>query len=311
MDQNSLNQFKARRDLWIDCLTGNDRHSIKYQIHRMLLNAATFRVINEARRIAPPAKEGGVQLNGMMHRLITDGFFAVQLFSIRCLTDTSSLESYTRERDVISLISLLDDMRKHASLMTRVSMFAAEGLEYDVDRIADRFKEYVQERPRELESNHLEERHAHINFLAGVSAERHAPDDGVGPVVMERLKEKVTYATKDLRVYVNKFLAHAATPGSRQVVEADNLRITLNRLYQAHKAICKVANFVSIYILGESSIGGLAHPIYDQFAYIDKPLVTAHGIAALRKVWDEYDKETHQWANWGIQEFQEELQRVV
>jgi hypothetical protein len=317
MDSNTLEQFRARRELWINCVSGSDRHSIMNQIGDMVWNTAAFRVINEARGLAPPAEEGGVQLNGLVHRLINDCFLDGQMLAIRRLTDNYPITGHPRKRDVFSLTSLLEDMRDHAHLMTRTNIFAAEGLEYDSGHIRDRCDDYARQRrqegekaimiPPELAWHRLEKRHEQIDFFAGVSAEHRSPHDSVRPVVMTRLKEKTVAACESIHDLVDKFLAHAASPESRQAVDPDNFKITLNDLYLAHEAICKVATFVSIYLLGGSSFGGLATPQYDHLAYIDRPLIAGDGIAALQEVWRKYGREVRDWGNWGMDGFQQEF----
>ena len=116
---------------------------------RMIWNAAAFRVINEARRLAPPAEEDTVQLNGLVHELIDEGFFEGQLLAIRRLTDRYPITGDRRGYDVWSLTSLLNDMQDHAVLMTRANFFAAEGLEYDVDSVRQRANEYLDRELRE------------------------------------------------------------------------------------------------------------------------------------------------------------------
>ena len=199
MGENTLEEFKKRRDLWISCLNGDDCHSIRNQIGSMVWNAAAFRVVNEARRIAPPSGEGGPKLNAMVHGLINYGFIGRQMLAIRRLTDTSALASDNRKRDVFSLISLLDDMRSHAHLMTRANIFAAEGLEYDVNLVRDQFMEYAQQRkregkkaclyPKKLNWHNLEKRHAEIDCFADVSEEQRSPGDAICSKVMDRLKD--------------------------------------------------------------------------------------------------------------------------
>ena len=119
MPNKTIEQFRTRRDLWIECFNGNDPHSIMNQICRMVWNTAAFQVINEARRLARPAEENTVQLSGLIHELIDEGFFEGQLLAIRRLTDTYPITDDSRGRDVWSLTSLLDDMRNHVHLMTR------------------------------------------------------------------------------------------------------------------------------------------------------------------------------------------------
>lgn len=315
--ENARDKFKLRRNLWIECLGGDDRHSIMRQIYRMIWNAATFRVINEARRIAPPAVEGGVQLNGLMHELIDEGFFEGQELAIRRLTDNYPLTDDGRGRDVWSLTSLLDDMQKHAPLMTRANIFAAESLEYDFDLTRQRADEYREQKlregeqafffPKELDWGAIRHRHEQIDFLAGVTAEHRSPHDAVRGVVMERLKEMVRAECSDVHIHINKFIAHAASPESRQKVNADKASITLSHLYRAHTAICKTANFVDIYLLTGTchQLLPTRHP--GQFAYIDRPLVTKEGIATLSDVWDRYHLETEEWSKWGLEGFRQEF----
>jgi hypothetical protein len=312
----TLDKFKERRALWIRCFDGEDRHSIMRQIYRMIWNTAAFRVINEARRIAPPAEKGTVQLNGLMHDLIDEGFFEGQLLAIRRLTDTYPITDACRGRNVWSLTSLFDDIKKHAHLMTRVNLLAAEGLEYDVDSVRQQANDYLIREfqkskmvftPPELDWERPQMRHEQIDFLSGVSAKHRSPDDIVSREVIEQLKEMVKKACNNIHIHVNQFIAHAATPESRHKVNAQNASITLGHLYNAQEAICKAATFLDLYLLTGHSHGLLAVPQYDHFAHVDKPLVTTEGIAMLRDAWEKYDAETTKWANWGIEEFGREF----
>jgi hypothetical protein len=115
-------------------------------------------------------------------------------------------------------------------------------------------------------------------------------------------------ACKDVHFYVNKFVAHAATPQTRQAVNADNVAITLKQLWHAHEAICKVAAFVSVYLLTGTAYPFLPVPQYDQFAYIDRPLVGTENIPALREAWRSYEEETNKWSAWTVEEFLEEYE---
>ena len=159
----------------------------------------------------------------------------------------------------------------------------------------------------ELDWERLQERHQQLDFLSGVSAEHRSPDDTVRTEVIERLKEMVGAACNDVRDHVDKFVAHAASPKSRRKVSPQGASVTLSHLYKAHAAICKAATFVDLYFLTGSSRGLLAVPQYDHFAHIEKPLVTTEGVATLRSVWEKYDAETAEWANWGIDGFCQEF----
>ncbi len=62
-----------------------------------------------------------------------------------------------------------------------------------------------------------------------------------------------------------------------------------------------MANFVSIYLLGGASFDVLPTPQYNQFDYIDKPLVTSENVERLQETWQQYAEQTEQWcrdSNW-------------
>ena len=54
------NTLAEKRREWLACLSGEDEHSVYQQIHAMMWDAASFHVINQAFRFAPPAEGGGV-----------------------------------------------------------------------------------------------------------------------------------------------------------------------------------------------------------------------------------------------------------
>lgn len=313
-------EFSARRDLWIRCLNGDDHNSVFNQIYQMIWNAGVFRVINEARKFAPTAKEGGVQLNGMVHRLIDQCFFESQTLAIRRLTDGSYLiEGDRRGRDICSLSALLKDMKQHVRFLTREGMFRAEGLEYDYEAVRQRFERFCLERARtgesafsvssELDYRSLVRRHEQLDYLTGVSKERRSPADQMRSEALDFLAQKIQSVSEDIETHVHKFIAHAATPESRQVVSADTARITLGHLWEAHMAICQVANFTDTYLLGRGThMNFLSTPQFDIFSYLDRPLAGKGDLAKLSEIWDSYGKEASTWSRWGFKEFRNEFE---
>ena len=123
-----------------------------------------------------------------------------------------------------------------------------------------------------------------------------------------RLKQNLTSRTEEVIVYVTKFIAHAASPESRAIAGADNVGPTLNHLWGAHEVLCQIASFASIVVLGHSMAPPLPIPQYDQFAYIDRPLVTTDDAALLEEEWRKYDEESREWTLWGLDAFETEWQ---
>jgi len=306
-------EFEKRRGLWIECLCGKDFHSVMREVSRMIWNAAAFRVVNESRLLAPPAKEGGVQINGLTHRLIDNCFFESQAVAIRRLMDTYPLEG---RKGVYSLAGLLDDMAAHAHLITREHVFAIEGLEYDYEAAKEAVVRHCRQRdphgtssfslPARLDWGRIRELHEMLDRLAGVDPQARSKQDSVRPAVFAALKKKVADRCREVSDYVNKRLAHAATPESREDIDAGEVSITLGHLWDAHEVICKVANFLDCYLLTGTSHSFLPVPQYNQFAYIDRPMVPTDQVNSMKAIWREYQQETRDWSGWGLNELEAE-----
>ncbi len=305
--------FKTKREEWLQWLSGDDRHAVMKQISGMIWDAAVFRVINEARKHAEPDGQGGIRLNGPMHQLITDGFFSIQATGVRRLLDR---QKCTGPREVYSLRRLLDDLERNVAIMTRENMLAAEELPYDYEAVHRAFIDHVRAQieagetgascySRDLDSYRPKARHEAIDRLCDVSEDCRSPGDHVRSEVLMKLKEELA-PCEQFKTYVDKFIAHAAAPGSRARVNADEIKIPLKRLWEAHEAMFKVAHFVGIHLLGDSIAQPLPFPQFDQFEHMDRPLIETEKMAKLSETWRQYEDETEQWLQWGLDEFFQE-----
>jgi len=305
--------FMKRRGLWIECLSGEDRNSIMRQIHGMIWDAATFHVVNEARRLARPKKGGRVQLGGLVHGLIDKGFLASQTLALRRLADKNALQG---KKGVYSLVALLRDMGANAHLLTRAHLLAAEDLPMEgqaalhcalEDQTATASGPRDPRMDDDLALMRMEELHEAMDWLAGVDEKTRTWQDAARKGVFLLLEDKVMKACADAKMYVDKFVAHAATPDSRQEVNADGIAITLAHLGEAHETICKIANLIDMHLLTGSGHNFLPVPQYNQFEYIDRPLVSGRGLRRLCEVWRKYARETDKWGQGGLDEFESEF----
>lgn len=309
--------FIKRRDEWIECVFGDDRNSIASQLHWLLWDAASFRVINRGRFLAPGDDTGNPKVSGLLHGLLNQTFAASQAARIRRLTDK---KSPGETRAVHSLTALITDLEEHAELLTRKAIFDAEGLPYDTSPIQEQEAEFKPGKigtfgqafaiPPEPGSHLWEERHSELDRLCGVTANERQPTDKISTEVFSDLKCFLDKACGPVEHYVNKYIAHAATAKSREWSDPALGTLTLERFKTAESALCRVANFVAVVVLGDSSIGPLAQPIYDYLTHLDVPLVTKDQYDELQAEWDKYDVETQAWANWGLNEFETECSKL-
>jgi hypothetical protein len=298
-------KYQEKRAVWLECLCGKDQHSIHSQIGNMLWNTAVFKVVNEARRLSPEAKEGGVQVNGAIHNLIDYGYFTMQAMAIRRLIDEHPLHG---NKAVYSLKRLLIDIRENRQLVTRQNMMAAEGRPYDAEPIRQKHEQYVQEKLAKgentfwmqdvLDDTRIERRHQDIDKLTGILSSARRPDDTLCEDIIDELDQRLSSECSDIGTHATKFMAHAATPESRKPISDISKDPTLGMLWNAERALIEVADFISVVILGDSPVGGLAVPQYDHLAYIDRPLITQAQVVQLNHVWQEYYKEIQSWNSW-------------
>lgn len=316
MCQTSFEEFKPKRELWIQCFSEKDRNSIMQQLYHMIWNAAVFKLICESRKNVPIDARGHKEINGMLHNFIDRCFFDSQFLAIRRLTDKAyKLED--EKRGIFSLPALLEDMKKNISLITRSNLFLAEGLEYDCKVVQKKLKEYERKQlkneekgywiPSELNVRRIISRHKEIDLLCGVDKNNRKLNDTIKIEILEHFITKIQTISKNVNLYIAKYVAHAASLRSRETYNEKKVSITLDHLWDMHKIICQIAGFISVYFLSGSTQAFLAIPQYNHFVFIDKTLFPNIGVDTLRKTWGEFEESTNSWGLWNIEDLQKEI----
>ena len=67
--------------------------------------------------------------------------------------------------------------------------------------------------------------------------------------------------------------------------------------------MCEVTGFLLVQVLGDSVPGFLPMPQFDQFEYLDKPLVDADGLRRLAREWKSADSEFHAYSQWPLEDY--------
>ena len=143
--------------------------------------------------------------------------------------------------------------------------------------------------------------HQFIDSLAGVEFSKRKSGDIVRPEIFKWLKKQLSRC-EGIGEFVNKFLAHPATPKSRDYRNPPELDVTLGQILEAHGIICQIAIFISVK-MGISSEGRsigdvLAVPQFDQFIHFDKAWASEKTVEKLHRFWSGYDMQTRSWHNW-------------
>lgn len=123
-------------------------------------------------------------------------------------------------------------------------------------------------------------------------------DDRLSCDVLAKMEEELTNdfkITQDVRLYVNKWVAHAAAQDNRaqHVGVLDN--ISLRKLDECYQALIRIGKKVELFV-DEFLLCSVPTPQFDQLKNWDKPVVTTKDLKALREYWLERAIEVENWA---------------
>jgi hypothetical protein len=299
LDKGKGESFRQKRLVWMEWLSGKDPHSISRQIYSMLWEYALFCVVNELREIAATEPENGVSFNDPVIRLFDAGFVTTQAIAIRRLIEKPKSDP---KWAVISLRSILKDIKENTNLITRENYVCYDGLPYDHEAA---YRQCLSTLPSDSGSVYLPTKGpnawatselAHKNFdkLSGVEAKNRKRTDVIRADVFVFLESQIE-TCKDIKKYVDKFVAHASAPETRKELSDAQRGITLDHLKAYHKTIYQVAGFISNKLLDGSNLGGLPVPQFDHLENLDKSWTTPQNLNRAHQKWDEYAKEVSTW----------------
>jgi hypothetical protein len=284
---------------WVDCLRGNDTNSIFNQISTMVWDTAIFRLILEGRQIQIENAPKNPAINGSLHSFIDRNYFASQSAYIRRLTDDSY--SLIGKKGVYSVSALIRDIGNYRSDLTRENYFQLRSMPYDYAEIREKEREFLRTQavgkaffvPSEFDWERIAEAHQLFDRLSGCRYENRQPSDIMLEKVFIRLQEKLAVC-KTITDYVDKFVAHSATPESRSSQNIQASKITLRHLWDAQQIIFEVAEFVSGILLSESHMAlAIENPGF--FQHWNTPIFDQSESARLHEAFKRYRKETENW----------------
>ena len=290
---------------WNDCLKGKDINSIFQQIILMIWDSAIFRLIIESRQIQIDKKPNEPEINGELHSFINRNYFQSQVSIIRRLIDKSY--GLTGAKAVYSIYALINDIYDHRNELTREAFFSLQNISYDFAEIQDREREYIRKYsstegfilvPPELNSSKIAETHLTFDRLSGKTQVDRQPNDVILERIFTRLKDRLDIC-RQISNYVDKFIAHSATPKSRATQNIGEFKITIKQLWEAHRIIFEVAEFLSTILFSESHMV-LAHENPSLYQYWATPFFEKVDVDRIRITFEKYRIETEKWNQNGI-----------
>lgn len=279
-DKELLSLFREKLKCWKICLSDEkDCHSIYNQLTTLFWDHTVYTTFNEARRLSEETNDPSTGLQGTIIDLLDRNFMDSQAIAVRRLTD--------QRKDVVSLRSLIDDIKANISLYTRENYVCYDGI--SLDEAPD---DYYQVK------NLRHSRQTCYDYLSGKDKDSRSRDDRLSSAVISKMEEEITKdfaITEEVRLYVNKWVAHAAAKDNRgqYVTVLDN--ISLQKLDKCYQSLIRIGKKVEL-LIDEFLLCSVPTPQFDQFKNWDKPFVITKDLGPLRKYWLSRSAEIENWA---------------
>lgn len=219
-------EFLARWNIWCGFLRdGEDSNAIHNQLNNLYWSIGVYKAKNIS------WGQGKID-NAATAPLFFDYYlqtFAVFLVvNIRKILEEGVLinnNTTSPDRSVISLSSILKDIRFQRQEFTRRRIFLANEIVYDEEQIKIKHEAYSSEKRRNGENFFSVPRkfwahatcylHEQWDSLSGTTKSQRTEDDIITEERFERLGKQIIKIRKEIETFANKFILHAATPMSR------------------------------------------------------------------------------------------------
>lgn len=219
-------EFLARWNIWCGFLRdGEDPNAIHNQLNNLYWSIGVYKAKNIS------WGQGKID-NAATAPLFFDYYlqtFAVFLVvNIRKILEEGVLinnNTTSPDRSVISLSSILKDIRFQRQEFTRRRIFLANEIVYDEEQIKIKHEAYSSEKRRNGENFFSVPRkfwahatcylHEQWDSLSGTTKSQRTEDDIISEERFERLGKQIIKIRKEIETFANKFILHAATPMSR------------------------------------------------------------------------------------------------
>ena len=279
-DKELLACFRGKLKHWKTCLSDEkDCHSIYNQLTTLFWDHAVYRTFNEARRLSEKTNDPSTGIQGTIIDLLDRNFMDSQAIAIRRLTDA--------RKDVVSLRSLIDEIKENIGLYIRENYVCYDGISFEEAPDDD-----------DLVRGLRNSRQIYYDYLSGKDKDSRSRDDKLSSAVLAKMEEEVKkdfMIAEEVRLYVNKWVAHAAAPSNRDQYLKVLDNISLHKLDQCYQALIRIGKKVELFV-DEFLLCSVPTPQFNQLQNWDKPIVITKDLDALKEYWLERDSEIGDWS---------------
>jgi hypothetical protein len=279
VDMEKLAIFRVNILKWQEILTGNDPHSIYNQIQEIIWDDNVYRTFNEARRISAETNDPSTGLAGTLIDLVDRMFVTHQSMAIRRLIDE---HEWRPDRSVYSLPRLLKEIEQNKALFTRENYLCYDGLSFNGKGLTWQEELIYKDRQKKFD------------ILSNTNETDRTREDKLSTNVFSKIKKLLNQAEK-IRIYSNKFLAHAADPINRKKIDPLLKDITLQYFEDTYKKLITTGKYLER-IVGKLLLTDFPTAQFDQLENWDKPMIISKD---KKRLYDYWDKRSRMFDSWG------------
>lgn len=231
---------------WRSCLLETDVNSVIMRIRDICRNMIVFIILTTIRKLDREVNPCQQPSSRAFDYFVDEHFYTSQLTLLRSMVDSASFDG---QRGVYSLRSVIGNMRKHLLGFTREDYFQFNGLTYSIEKAAQLHNEFVQNNhflfiPNYTDWEKTEVAHNAFDVLAECDHGMGLKTDQINFEIFEKL-ELLLKPVDELKVYVDKYIAHSATPFSRETIIDKMGVITLQKILECQIRVLKAYNALS------------------------------------------------------------------
>lgn len=282
-----LESFRSKRQHWVNWLDEDEHHAIWTTLSSMVWSDVSFRTLAQLATDNDKSSLG----NSLIAEQLINGYVATQVLAIRRLVDDG--------RNNISLRRLLMDIRSNWSLFTRENFVCYDGLPYDYEAVAHEHMVASIGRgafwvatsgPEAYGTSSMA--HAQFDRLCGTDPAKRKREDTLPRSLLATIEGWLDASDADeIAKWSHTYLAHAGNVENRARIAA--ALITNNKITQAIKALARVAEAISAYVLysGGRLNGLMPTAQFDQFENLDKPVLAHTAFDQAHSLWSSLSAE--------------------
>ena len=299
--KNLITPIEQEWEIWKDCLHGNDKNALWYQVIDLIRDEGLYRLILESRQLTIDRNPVKPPINNHLHNFI-DRVYSQSLFiSVRRIIGSEKTDTLKGPKGVYSFNSLIKDIEKYQSDLTREKYFILRGIPYEIEEMQKKEDSYVRTQvakningffiPHEYSVTPTLDAHQIYDKVSCKCEKNRSRFDLISDQYIQAIRNELEKAQKIID-FTDKNVAHSATPESRATVNLNPL--SLKETWDVCIILVEILNLFGSFLSGTIFMVLPFEP-RDFFDYWDSPLVPKGYETELKKVYRDFRIETGQW----------------